>query len=123
MVISIDFLAVDIISLIFERGAFDSVDTLFTATYLKKISIPFVLIFISTIFFQPFFAIRQKLVAKISHILALIFLVSLAVCIFYLVYNNISSKQSSLILLYTLSITSFFISIYAYLISYKYEIN
>lgn len=121
MVFAIDIYAQDIIALIFERGKFDSTDSLKTAYYLQNIAVPFVLIFVSTIMFQPFFASKGEKFIKDSKLLALSFIVVLISGFIFLSFTKMKPFTESLIMLYLLSITSIVISIIALYKSHKYE--
>ncbi len=121
LIIFINFYAEDLISILFQRGAFKESDTLITADYLRYITIPFILISISSILFQPFFASESKYYIKDAKYIMYVFLaICILTCIIISV-SNFTAQYNSLIMLYTLSIVSLFLAVFACIRSFKYE--
>jgi peptidoglycan biosynthesis protein MviN/MurJ (putative lipid II flippase) len=120
LVIVIDLYGFDIIQFILQRGAFTIDDTIATVAYAKDLSISFVFIFIASSLFQPFFSMDHSLIRKESVIMARILII--ATVLLFVIFNLFSfgARENSLIMIYTLSILSFFLSIFA---SYKYFIT
>jgi hypothetical protein len=107
----------NIIQFIFQRGAFTLNDSLATLAYAKDLSYSFVLIFIASALFQPFFSLDQNLIKRESTIMASILLFSIiSLCI---IFNSLSlnARENSLIMIYSLSLLSLILSIFSV---YKY---
>lgn len=107
----------NIIQFIFQRGAFTLEDTFATFAYAKDLSYSFVLIFIASALFQPFFSMDQDLIKRESSVMARILF--LAIVGLFVVFNFISldARDNSLIMIYSLSVLSMFLSIFSV---YKY---
>ena len=107
----------NIIQFIFQRGAFTLEDTFATFAYAKDLSYSFVLIFIASALFQPFFSMDQNLIKRESSVMARILF--LAIVGLFVVFNFISldARDNSLIMIYSLSVLSMFLSIFSV---YKY---
>ena len=107
----------NIIQFIFQRGAFTLEDTFSTFAYAKDLSYSFVLIFIASALFQPFFSMDQDLIKRESSVMARILF--LAIFGLFVVFNFISldARDNSLIMIYSLSVLSMFLSIFSV---YKY---
>lgn len=107
----------NIIQFIFQRGAFTLEDTFATFAYAKDLSYSFVLIFIASALFQPFFSMNQNLIKRESSAMARILF--LAIVGLFVVFNFISldARDNSLIMIYSLSVLSMFLSIFSV---YKY---
>ena len=107
----------NIIQFIFQRGAFTLEDTFATFAYAKDLSYSFVLIFIASALFQPFFSMNQDLIKRESSVMARILF--LAIVALFVIFNFISvdARDNSLIMIYSLSVLSMFLSIFSV---YKY---
>ena len=97
------------IRLIFERGVFNSNDTLATFQYAKDLSISFVFIFIASALFQPFFTLDHNDIKKEANIMAFIFLCVITALFLYFQFNNFDYRNNSLIMIYVLSFLSMFL--------------
>ena len=104
----------DIIQLIFQRGAFTLDDTIATVSYAKDLSYSFVLIFTASALFQPFFTLPQDYLKIESKKLAIPFLISVGLIILYFQFSPSNSKIQSLIMMYSLSVVYFLLSLYSY---------
>tara|TARA_B110001469_G_C9628611_1_gene314104 strand:- start:527 stop:1798 length:1272 start_codon:yes stop_codon:yes gene_type:complete len=104
----------DIIQLIFQRGAFTLDDTIATVSYAKDLSYSFVLIFMASALFQPFFTLPQDYLNIESKKLAIPFLISVGLIILYFQFSPSNSKIQSLIMMYSLSVVYFLLSLYSY---------
>jgi len=108
-----------IIQFIFQRGAFTVDDTYKTLLYAKDLSFSFVLIFISSSLFQPFFSLDQKKIRKDSKGMASIFII--ITLLLFLLFNFMptDSRVNSLILIYSLSTISVFMALFSLLRYFK----
>ena len=104
----------DIIQLIFQRGAFTLDDTIATVSYAKDLSYSFVLIFMASALFQPFFTLPQDYLNIESKKLAIPFLISVGLIILYFQFSPSNAKIQSLIMMYSLSAVYFMASLYSY---------
>ena len=117
MVKIFDLYGLDIVRIIFERGAFTSEDTFKTYMYIKSISLSFVLIFVASVLFQPYLSLKNTVIKQDSRVMAFIFIFfSIIMClVFYFI--NTSAQYNSLLMIYILSSLSVLLSIYSF---YKY---
>ena len=120
LVFVINTFGFEIIQFIFQRGVFTLEDTLATLAYAKDLSYSFVLIFLASALFQPFFSLPQEYLNLSSKNIALIFLISIGLIIAYFQFSPSSAKSQSLIMMYSLSALYFILSLYSYVKYYRY---
>ena len=120
LVFVINTFGFEIIQFIFQRGAFTLEDTLATLAYAKDLSYSFVLIFLASALFQPFFSLPKEYLNLSSKNIALIFLISIGLIIAYFQFSPSSAKSQSLIMMYSLSALYFILSLYSYVKYYRY---
>ena len=120
LVFVINTFGFEIIQFIFQRGAFTLEDTLATLAYAKDLSFSFVLIFLASALFQPFFSLPKEYLNLSSKNIALIFLISIGLIIAYFQFSPSSAKSQSLIMMYSLSALYFILSLYSYVKYYRY---
>ena len=120
-ILVISLFSIEIISFTFERGAFTASDTLITSGYIKDISWSFILIFIASALFQPYFTLPQSYLKKTSKYLARPFIISVFLLLSYFYLNNQGVRFNSLVMIYILSFISFGLSIIAFIKYYRYE--
>lgn len=113
LVYVINSFGMEIIQLIFQRGAFTYNDTVNTFLYAKDLSVSFIFIFIASALFQPFFSIDHKLIRHESRVMALILIVStfLLFSLFQFIPSN--ARENSLVMIFSLSIISMLLSFYS----------
>jgi putative peptidoglycan lipid II flippase len=112
----------EIVSFVFERGAFSSDDTLLTSSYINDICWSFIFMFIASALFQPYFTLPPSYLNKKSKFLARPFLFAILLLFIYFYFNSHGVRFDSLVMIYTLSFISFILSIIAFVKYYKYEI-
>ncbi len=117
LVVIINTYGFEIIQFILQRGAFTLDDTIATVAYAKDLSISFVFIFIASSLFQPFFSMDHSLIKKESIVMARILVFTTIILFIGFNLFSYSARDNSLIMIYTLSILSFLLSIFS---SYKY---
>ena len=120
LVFVINTFGFEIIQFIFQRGAFTLEDTLATLAYAKDLSYSFVLIFLASALFQPFFSLPKEYLNLSSKNIALLFLISIGLIIAYFQFSPSSAKSQSLIMMYSLSALYFILSLYSYVKYYRY---
>ena len=120
LVFVINTFGFEIIQFIFQRGAFTLEDTLATLAYAKDLSFSFVLIFLASALFQPFFSLPQEYLNLSSKNIALLFLISIGLIIAYFQFSPSSAKSQSLIMMYSLSALYFILSLFSYVKYYRY---
>ena len=140
----ISLFSFEIVSFVFERGAFSSSDTLLTSSYINDICWSFIFIFIASALFQPYFTLPQSYLNKDSKYLALPIIVTILLLLIYFYLNSQSGtvfgfscmyeipflfpiqnpgvRFNSLVMIYTLSFISFIMSVIAFIKYYRYEI-
>ena len=120
LVFVINVYGFDIIQFIFQRGAFSLDDTIATLAYAKDLSYSFILIFIASALFQPFFTLPQQYLENESKKLTIPFLISIALMIFLFQIFPSNAKVESLISMYSLSGVYLMVSLYSYIKYYRY---
>ena len=110
----------EIISFIFERGAFSSGDTANTVFYLKSLSWSFIFMFIATSLIQPFFTLKKQILKSEGKKLAFFFIGLVIVSIILLKYFNIVQRSIPIYLMFYMSFSYFFISVIS-LIRYRHH--
>lgn len=120
LVFVINTFGFEIIQFIFQRGAFTLEDTLATLAYAKDLSFSFVLIFLASALFQPFFSLPKEYLNLSSKNIALLFLISIGLIIAYFQFSPSSAKSQSLIMMYSLSALYFILSLFSYVKYYRY---
>ena len=118
----ISLFSFEIVSFVFERGAFSSDDTLLTSNYINDICWSFLFMFIASALFQPYFTLPQSYLNKKSKFLARPFLFAIVLLFIYFYFNSHGVRFDSLVMIYTLSFISFILSIIAFVKYYRYEI-
>jgi peptidoglycan biosynthesis protein MviN/MurJ (putative lipid II flippase) len=120
LVFVINVYGFEIIQFIFQRGAFTLDDTIATLAYAKDLSYSFVLIFLASALFQPFFTLPQDYLKIESKNLAIPFLISIGLIIVYFQFYPNNAKIQSLIMMYSLSVVYFIVSLYSYIKYYRH---
>ena len=120
LVFVINVYGFEIIQFIFQRGAFTLDDTIATLAYAKDLSYSFVLIFLASALFQPFFTLPQDYLKIESKNLAMPFLISIGLIIVYFQFYPNNAKIQSLIMMYSLSAVYFIVSLYSYIKYYRH---
>ena len=120
MVLALYFYSIDIVKFVYLRGAFNIYDVEQTASYLYELSYAFLLLFVSTILFQPFLTLPIDKTKKIRLFMVIIFLFSISFSVVFSEFNLYTSKESSLLLMYISSAASLIISIFSYFKYIKY---
>ena len=118
----ISLFSFEIVSFVFERGAFSNSDTLLTSSYINDICWSFIFMFIASALFQPYFTLPQSYLNKESKYLARPFLFTVFLLLIYFYLNGHGVRFNSLLMIYTLSFISFVLSIIAFVKYYRYEI-
>jgi putative peptidoglycan lipid II flippase len=121
LILVVNSFSIEIVGFIFERGAFVSDDTLQTASYLKSLSWSFILIFVASTLFQPYFTLPQVYLKEKSKYLARPFILSVVLLSTYFYFNDESIKSNSLLMIQGLSCVSFVLSAFAFKNYYRYE--
>ena len=121
LVVVFNLFSVEIISFVFERGAFTKNDSIETASYIKDISWSFILIFLASALFQPFFTLPQSYLKINSKKLAITFTIAIVLLCGYFYFHNQGARLNSLIMIYSLSFVSFILSLIAFVKYYKHE--
>ena len=113
--------SVEIIAVIFQRGAFNEEDVISTAFFLRKLTPSFILLIFSTVFFQPFFSLGVENISVISFKFLLIFISILMLLFFYCIFNDIVYRNFCFVFANTMSVGSFLISILSLSYFIKHE--
>jgi len=120
MVLVLYFYNNEIVKFVYLRGAFNIYDVEQTASYLYELSFAFLLLFISTILFQPFLSLPIEKTKKIRLFMVIIFLLSIFFSIIFSDLYLYTSRESSFLLMYISSAVSVIISIFSFFKYIKY---
>jgi peptidoglycan biosynthesis protein MviN/MurJ (putative lipid II flippase) len=121
MVLALYFYSTEIVKFVYLRGAFNISDVEQTASYLSELSFAFLLLFVSTILFQPFLTLSIEKTKKIRLGMVIFFLLSIVFALGFSEFNLYTSKESSFLLMYISSVVSVILSIYSYFKYIQYE--
>ena len=114
MVISLYFFSYDIIKFVYLRGAFNLSDVQQTSAYLYDISFAFVLLFMATILFQPFFSLKIDESKKERRNIALLFIGTICAGFLFTSISTLDVKTEAVMIIYSSSIMSVILSVYSY---------
>lgn len=115
LVLGLEFFGYDLIKLIFMRGEFNLNDVQNTTNFIQSLSYSFVLIFIATSLFQPFFSLDMELSKEVRRNISLIFISSIIIGFFISFILKMDMQTESLIMISFSSIVSVVLSLYSYI--------
>ena len=121
MVLALYFYSIEIVKFVYLRGVFNISDVEQTASYLYELSFAFLLLFVSTILFQPFLTLTLEKTKNIRLGMVIFFLLSIVFAVVFSDLNLFTSKESSFLLMYMSSSVSVILSIYSYFKYIQYE--
>ena len=121
LIFGLEFFGQDLIELVFMRGAFTYDDVKMTTGFIQKLSYAFVLIFIATTLFQPFLSLSIEKTRKIRKTIALFFSSTIIIAFIAALVLDLDVKDESLIMIYSTSVMSMFLSVYSYFYYLKYN--
>ena len=97
------------------RGEFNIVDVEQTTEFIKNLSYCFIMIFISTTLFQPFFSLDITSTRKVRGVISLIFIVTIVSGILFTITDSrFGVNIESIIVMYSSSIMSVLLAGYSY---------
>ena len=114
LVFCLEFYGFELIKLIYMRGEFNLEDVQNTTLFIQDLSYAFVLIFISTTLFQPFFSLPIESSRKVRRNISIIFILSIVFGFIYSLFMNYSVITESLIMIYSTTIVTLILSIFSY---------
>ena len=121
MILTLNFFSLDIIKFVYLRGIFSLSDAQQTSVYLYDLSFGFLLLFVSTILFQPFLSLSIFENKRTRFRLAVSFIVVLLLSsLLVLLVPDFSSKERALSVMYISSFAAVVLSVYSYLKYLKY---
>lgn len=114
--------SVEIVEFIYKRGAFSTDDVTATAFFFRELSIYYIILMFTTIFFQPFFSLgiekNSDFAKKIISVILFVF-----IClVIYLISEKITNIDACFLFLKVMSILSLILSVVSYLFFLKNEI-
>ena len=114
VVLAVDLFGEDIISLVYERGAFNHSDTIRTSFFLKKLSWSFLFIFMANSLFQPFFTLEKDVLIKNAKILIRYLFVSIFGISLFLLAQSYSNTSNIILIMNFLSVIYFILSLISF---------
>ena len=121
MVLGLYVYSTEIVEFVFLRGAFNISDVEQTASYLYELSFAFLLLFVSSILFQPFLSLSIDKTKNIRLGMSTFLLMSIVFAVVFSEFNLYTSKESSFSLMYMSSAVSVLLAIYSYFKYIQYE--
>ncbi|MAW21298.1 MAG: hypothetical protein CMD16_02740 [Flavobacteriales bacterium] len=121
MIIFLYFFSYDIIEFIYLRGAFNILDVQQTSVYLYELAFSFVLLFMTTILFQPFLSLPISETKDTRMRLFVLFILGLFLSFCIVLFPYFSAKEASLFVVNITSVIALFLSIYSYIKYLRYE--
>ena len=114
--------SVEIVEFIYKRGAFSIDDVIATAFFFRELSIYYIILMFTTIFFQPFFSLgiekNSDFAKKIISVILFVF-----IClVIYLISEKITNIDACFLFLKVMSIVSLILSVVSYIFFLKNEI-
>lgn len=114
--------SVEIVEFIYKRGAFSIDDVTATAFFFRELSIYYIILMFTTIFFQPFFSLgiekNSDFAKKIISVILFVF-----IClVIYLISEKITNIDACFLFLKVMSIVSLILSVVSYIFFLKNEI-
>ena len=113
--------SIPFIDLIYHRGVFSDSDVLQTASYFKQMSVAIIILLISSVLSQPYFALDVELRKRYSKFLSSGILLSFLVVIVSFYFNDWDARERSLVILYVMSSISLLLSIFTCIKYFKHE--
>ena len=105
--------SIQIIDLIFRRGAFNENDVLSTAYFLRSLTPAYIILIFTTVIFQPFFSLGIDKISKVS-LKYLFFLVSIILLLLgYIVFTKVAARDACFLFINFMSIASLVISLFS----------
>lgn len=108
------FFSYDLIELIFYRGKFSLLDVQKTSSYLLQLSFAFVLMFIATTFFQPFFSLSTDVFVKERKYIFWSFISCTIFSLVLLSFLSFDVRLKSLLYIYFMTSLSIILSFFSY---------
>ena len=116
LILFLYFFSYDLIELFFHRGKFNLLDVQKTSSYLLQLSFAFMLMFIATTLFQPFFSLNKDVSVKERKYIFLCFISSAVFSLVLISFLSFDVRFKSLIYIYVMTILSVILSVYSYFI-------
>ena len=114
MVVILHFFSTEIVKFVYLRGVFNVSDVEQTAVYLYELSFAFLLLFVSTILFQPFLSLPIAKNKENRKYISLLLLGTIVTGFLFSGFLDFDVQLETLIVIYTSSIMGLFLSIYSY---------
>ena len=121
LVFCLEFYGFELIKIIYMRGEFNLTDVKNTTLFIQDLSYAFVLIFVSTTLFQPFFSIPIESSREVRRNISIIFILTILCGFVYSLVMNYSVILESIIMIYSTTIVSLILSVFSYI--YYLKIN
>ncbi len=115
-------LGVELIDIIYKRGAFSTSDVYDTAYFLEELMPSYIVLMFTSILFQPFFSLGIKNNSNLAEKFLLILFVVFILLTLFLYINNFLYVDASLLFIKVMSITALLLSIFSYIYFLKHEI-
>ena len=113
---------IQIVEFIYKRGMFNSNDVLETSFFLQSLLPSYIMLIFTSILFQPFFSMGIDKISKYSFNFSIILFSILLILILYILNNDLSSTDASLLFVNVMSFSALMLSLSSYIIFKKDEV-
>ncbi len=114
--------SLEIIEFIYKRGAFSTDDVIATAFFLRELSVYYIILMFTTLFFQPFFSLgidkNSDFAKKIIFLLSFVFIF----LVVYFIYQPTTNIDACFLFLRIMTIASLILSFVSYIYFLKNEV-
>ena len=114
--------SVEIVEFIYKRGAFSIDDVIPTAFFFRELSIYYIILMFTTIFFQPFFSLGIEKNSDFANKIISVILFIFICLVIYLISEKITNIDACFLFLKVMSIVSLILSVVSYIFFLKNEI-
>lgn len=115
--------SVELIDVIYKRGAFNTNDVYDTAYFLEELMPSYIVLMFTSLLFQPFFSLGIKNNSNIAEKFLLILLIVFMLFVLFFYINNLLYVDASLLFIKVMSITALLLSIFSYIYFLRYEVQ
>ena len=115
--------SVELIDVIYKRGAFNTNDVYDTAYFLEELMPSYIVLMFTSLLFQPFFSLGIKNNSNIAAKFLLILLIVFILFVLFFYINNLLYVDASLLFIKVMSITALLLSIFSYIYFLRHEVQ
>ena len=115
--------SIEIIEFIYMRGAFSLDDVIATSFFFRELSVFYIILMFTTIFFQPFFSLGIEKNSEVAKKMISVLLFVFICLVVYLICQPTTNIDACFLFLKVMSIVSLILSVISYIYFLKNEIS